>query len=300
LRAAIIGAARILPPEGERVCGELPFKEWLPSGHLRRMGRASRLAYLAAARALEGASVEGDVSDLAVVVGTALGEVGFTLKILGDVLSSRCRQVGALKVPGSVHNALAGYLSVAKGLTAPTLTVSSGRLSGEAALAVAMDLLTAGAARRALVVAADEFDPAWIEALEREGATEWASLLSADTLVEGSAALVLDPSPAEEPELGWIEEAGVQAGMDELEREPSPSVLCRAGAEGIRLRDQLGERSRLISGPEGRTLAGALPLLTQPPEEAAVLILGRDRGITGYVRWAGPEPVVRDVADSAG
>ncbi|HUT76079.1 MAG TPA: beta-ketoacyl synthase N-terminal-like domain-containing protein [Polyangia bacterium] len=228
--------------------GDVPIKQHAPPSAYRRFGRLTRLMYMAGLRAIADAGLE-TTDRLAVVTGTALGEVATSLELLGRIHGSKGAAVGAALVPGSVHNAPAGQLTIGLKSRGPSLTVSHGALSAEAAICAAADLIASGAAELALVVCGDEADPAWSERLDSLGATELARSLRAEAFQEGAAALVVGREPGGR-RLGSLAAT--------LERAPS---LERAGAlvEGITGGPVAAEARWLVRpGAGGEALAAGL------------------------------------------
>lgn len=153
--------------------------EAIAAGAWRRMGRAARLAAVPAAAVL-GAAAE-DRTSLALFWGTMTGEYGATRAFLDSLARKGPAGASPLHFQHSVHNAPAGLLSMALGLTGPSETICAGQDTGLALLerALAWVGLTG---RPALVVAADELGPEAAAGLEFAPGPPYG---------EGSAALLL-------------------------------------------------------------------------------------------------------------
>jgi len=282
--------------------GEVPIKQYAAPAAYRRYGRLTRLMHVAAARAVAHAGIE-DTSSLAVVTGTALGEVAHGLELLERLHGSGGAAVGPALVPGSVHNAPAGHLTIALKTRAPSLAVSQGALSGEAALCAAADLLGGGHADLALVVCGDEADPAWVERLAALGANGLASALATEAFQEGAAALVLGREPGGR-RLGavgaTIERLPCPQRVDELLEQlaggplgPDAALVTRPGAGGeelaARLAETLGRPVECPGAGSGAAQAGALgaladALLDGGPARELVLV-GREIDDLGAVHF---------------
>jgi hypothetical protein len=282
---------------------EVPIKLYAAPAAYRRYGRVTRLMFVAAARAIADAGL-ADTSRLAVVTGTALGEVATSLELLERLHGSRGAAVGPALVPGSVHNAPAGYLTIGLKSRAPSLDVSHGALSAEAALCAAADLIGGAAADSALVVCGDEADPAWVEKLTSLGAGELASALAAEAFQEGAAALVLGREPGGR-NLGTVAAALERApsparagalvdGLAGGPQDPAAAWITRPGAGGAALAAELGA---VLGRPvecrgagSGASQAGALgsladALLDGPVPAGDLVLLGRELDDLGAIHF---------------
>jgi hypothetical protein len=181
---------------------QLPIRDYTDPRSSRRFGRLTKMIFIAAHRALLDAGIE-DFSSIPAAVATCIGETKAALTLLEQIHKTRGASVSPAAVPNSVHNAAAGYLSIGLKNHAPSVTVSQGRLSAEAALASADDFLEAGLFDRVLVSAGDESEPAWAERLSLLGDPTSARRLENEAFEEGAAALVLGVRPGPRP-LGAI------------------------------------------------------------------------------------------------
>jgi hypothetical protein len=173
----------------------LPIQNYVPPKKSRRFGRLSKMVYLAAARALESAEV-ADPTGIPVINATGAGEAGASLMVLEQIHRTRGRLISPALVPNSVHNAPAGYLTIGLGNRAPSITVSQGWLSSEAAIAAAADCISCGIADRVLVSSGDEADPKWVTRLFELNAAPLAERLEEEAFQEGAVALVLASAPS--------------------------------------------------------------------------------------------------------
>lgn len=99
---------------------KIPTPELLPPTERRRSTRTVKIALSAASQALAGCSI--DVKDLNLVFGSSDGD--------GDITDSICRaiwessdSVSPTKFSNSVHNAPAGYFSIATGDMRPSISI---------------------------------------------------------------------------------------------------------------------------------------------------------------------------------
>ncbi len=283
--------------------GDVPIKQHASPAAYRRYGRLTRLMVVAAARAVADAGL-ADTSSLAVVTGTALGEVATSLELLERVHGSRGAAVGPALVPGSVHNAPAGHLTIGLKSRAPSLAVSQGALSAEAALLAAADLVGGGATELALVVCGDEADPAWTARLESLGAGGLASALSAEAFQEGAAALVVGREPGgrrlgtvaatleRQPALERVGELieGITGGP--VASETEWITRSGAGGEGLaaRLSVILGRPVACRDAGRGASQAGALAALADALIDGSapageLVLLGRELDDLGAIHY---------------
>ncbi|MCK9461323.1 MAG: beta-ketoacyl synthase chain length factor [Proteobacteria bacterium] len=273
---------------------DVPIKEYASPAARRRYGRVARLMYVSAMRALADAQV-ADPSEVAVVAGTAMGELRASLELVGQIHATRGARVSPALVPNSVHNAPAGHLTIGLKNRAPSVTVSQGWLSAEAAIAAARDLLEATGFDRALVVVGDEVDATWADRLRACGAASLAAQLEAERFQEGAAALVLGREPGGRS-LGTIEAAversddvpaRAQEILARIQAEGArPDVRLRSGAGGERLRGAVGGE---VAGPgQGTSQVGALLELfrhLRGEGSCDALILGAELDELGWIRY---------------
>jgi hypothetical protein len=284
--------------EGPAQLAELPIKQYAKPAKLRRYARLARLVYVAASRAIEDAGVD-DPSSLAVVTATAMGELTASLKLLEQIHEKRGRGISPALVPNTVHNAPAGHLTIGIGSRCPSVTVSQGWLSAEAALLAAADLIEIGGADRALVIIGDECDPSWVERLEQADARPWARDLGQEAFQEGAVALVVGREPGGR-RLGRVaarvERVGDRAAFArelieaEGARGSSLEIRVRHGAAGGELADLLSNvRPAVLDGPgAGSSQAGAAAVLLErmrDPQCERLLLIGAELDEVGVLSF---------------
>lgn len=208
------------PRRAARV-GEIPAREHLPGALLRRMDRLAKMIGVAAASAAEdaglvvrsgdaasplrAASAVADPEEVAVVAGSALGNVAESVQFLERAFHKGPSLANPMLFPNLVMNAAASSLAIAFGWRGPNLTVCEGGISGEVALETALSLLETGRAPAVVVAAGDELPPALVHVLDalgllspRRGSREWSSPFDRGATGpiggEGAAALVLEPA----------------------------------------------------------------------------------------------------------
>lgn len=118
----------------------------------RRMGRLERLAVASASRALAGREGEGR---LGVVWGSCVGSLPASRVYMRSLAASGPESASPAAFQVSVHNAAAGFIALALGLTGPAESVFAGGATGLVALLTAQDLLTSGCVDEVLVVVGD-------------------------------------------------------------------------------------------------------------------------------------------------
>lgn len=238
----------------------------------RRIDRLS-LMLLAAARdaladaALADAEVAG--ARTGIVLGSAFGNFEETAGFL-DRLGRR-GSGNPLVFPNLVMNASLSYLSIELGVTGPTLMLTQQEVSGEAAVAAAIDLLETGTVERCLAGAGDELTPELYAVLRDVGVLGTGRPRAydgtADGFVpgEGAAVLVLERASTAEARgvrpwarLGMPREFSVSAPLHgwpadagQLARRLAPALagtalVVGAGA-GIPSRDRV-EAAALAAG----------------------------------------------------
>jgi 3-oxoacyl-(acyl-carrier-protein) synthase len=154
----ILGAGVVLPP--------FDAMKDLPDGIGRRMGRQPAMALAAI---LSATRDRGDLRDAALVLGTAHGAMGETIEFISGAAKFGARGASPLQFAGSLHNAMAGAASRALGVRGPSLVISNGETSFEAALGVAVRMLRLGRVPRAVVGGSDAWHPVYGKALARLG-----------------------------------------------------------------------------------------------------------------------------------
>lgn len=177
---------------------EMGARERIPASRLRRMGRLSRMATVAAHDALS-ASSPPERRQAGVVIGTGFGALDETVAFLEQL-----REVGAAEAtpalfPASVMNVAAAHVSMELELHGYNTTVNHKETSGELALYCAEGALALGHAPRLVVVGVDELGPSLQHACARLRALAPGQprpyLAGRDGFVlgEGACAFVLEP-----------------------------------------------------------------------------------------------------------
>ena len=176
----------------------MPIREYVKPKVSRRFGRLSKMIYIAASRALENAGVE-DPTTIPIVNATCMGETNASLGLLEQIQKTKGKLISLAFVPNSVHNAPAGYLSIGLKNRSPSVTVSQGWVSSEAALAAAADFIDMAIEDQVLVLSGDEADLGWISRLTDLGAGHLAASLEKEAMQEGAVALVVGRAPGDAP-----------------------------------------------------------------------------------------------------
>lgn len=186
------------------VVGEVPARDVLPTPLLRRMDRLSKMIVTAGALAVRDARLAIDPARLAIVVGSALGNMRESVQFLDRLFDKGPSLANPMLFPNLVMNAAASQMAIALTARGPNLTVCEGEVSGEGALEVALGLLRRRRADAVVVAAGDELAPVVFRVLKdarylspRRQHREWSSPFDAGATGpvagEGAAAIVLQP-----------------------------------------------------------------------------------------------------------
>jgi hypothetical protein len=282
----------------------LPIKDFVSPRKSRRFGRLTKMLYIAAMRALESTGVE-DVASIPIINATCAGETGTSLGLLEQIHRTRGKIISPALVPNSVHNAPAGYLSIGIGNRAPSITISQGWLSSEAAVAAASDWMAVGISERLLVMSGDEADPEWEKRLRDQEASPLADCLENEAFQEGAVALVLGRSPSE-PCLGSVTAVVERSSMSPggvvgllqkhgLMLGKNAEVRVRQGAMGDRLRPVLAEAlnrpvESIVFDGRGKGTAQAyafnlLASVVNDPHVDELLLVGSEVDELSFLHW---------------
>lgn len=139
----------------------------LPPRQRRRMDRLGQFAVLSCGRALDDAGLdlgEQGCPRTGVVLGTGIGPVESLERFTLPVLAAGPGAANPAVFPNTVHNAAAGHVATLLRALGPTSTITSAHAAGACAVAVAADLLAAGAADAVLCPAVDALSPAALAA----------------------------------------------------------------------------------------------------------------------------------------
>lgn len=123
----------------------------------RFMGRAARLAVVAARAAIDAAGV--DPTALAVVVGSGAGDVDTHREIQDRVASGSMRRVGPTVIPRLMSSTVSANLVAWLGARGPSVTAAAACAGGAYNLAIACSLLDSGHAEVALAGGVEVWDP---------------------------------------------------------------------------------------------------------------------------------------------
>lgn len=131
---------------------------YIAKSKLRRVDHYSRMALLAAGRALENVSPEMvSTQKTGLIIATGFGALNSTFSFLDSYLDQGDKLAAPTWFSGSVHNAAAAYISICYGLTGPCLTVSQFDLSFASALLSAQAWLNTRRVDTVLIGAVDEW-----------------------------------------------------------------------------------------------------------------------------------------------
>lgn len=141
-------------------CPDPLDKGIIPSLTWRRLGRAQKLALMAAQQALKDVAIPRDAYERAAVcLGTGLGELGETAAFLENLIRLDEREPRPTRFTNSVHNSLASQVAIQFKLAGENHTITHGPVSFELALWQAMVLLKTGRAGYVLACGVDELNP---------------------------------------------------------------------------------------------------------------------------------------------
>ena len=195
------------PPRLAAEVPEFAAREFLPPALVRRMDRLSQMICVAAALAAADARLARLDSrageDLAVVAGSALGNLTESAQFLDRVFTKGPSLANPMLFPNLVLNAPASQVSMALGWRGPNLTISAGEISGEAALEVGIDLVRRGRAKAVVVAAGEEISEVVFQSLKdfghlsprgvgRERSCPFDAGANGPVLGEGAAALAVE------------------------------------------------------------------------------------------------------------
>jgi len=322
--------ASLGPPCMAYACDRNPAASILPPMALRRLGRAQQMALAASDRALfdSGTSIE-QRSEIAVCLGTGLGELGNTYAFLENMISLDEEQPKPAAFINSVHNAIAGQLAIQLGCKGENHTFLNGPCSFESAVWQGIHLLESGRAERVLVCGVDELNGYTVGAnrglkLYRDGAEPLTPLLAhphrqMGTLPgEGAAAIVIERgdsahnsshpiiatwcTEADLGDSGSIDPARAMDGLTKVLAQAGLNargldfIICNANGDSA-LDDAYIQVHRLLEGVAGRSLAiGAFKGATGDFDAASAVGVGlcietlRRNENPAVVRWLGAHP----------
>jgi 3-oxoacyl-[acyl-carrier-protein] synthase II len=158
-------------PGGEIFAAPVPALDAagrIPPPRIRRLGRISRMALLAAIEAVEAAGLgRGELEAGGVVLGTGLGALADTMKLVEQLLGAGPSEASPSLFPTSVMNVAAAQVSMELGMRGHQTTVNHREVSGELAVSAAAFAIALGRADRILAGGVDELTPPVAHALRR-------------------------------------------------------------------------------------------------------------------------------------
>jgi 3-oxoacyl-[acyl-carrier-protein] synthase II len=222
-----------LPAVAARV-RDFDARRFVRSNHLRRMDGLSRMIVAAGRMAIDDASSTLErlaPERLGVVVGSAIGNVSESAAYQERLWQKGPALASPMTFPNLVLNAPASYLAMDLGATGVNFTVAQGETSGEAAIALGVELVRAGRADVVLAGGGDELGAIMVRTYRagkvlsgQHGGAEWCSPYDAErngiVLGEGAAMLTLE-SPARARARG----AAIYAEIDAAAAFSLPSPL---------------------------------------------------------------------------
>ncbi len=187
---------------------EFSPRDFIRSPHLRRADPVSRSIVAAVRMALDDARVADAAPPperIGVVVGSALANVDESAQYLERLFTKGPARASPMMFPNLVLNAPASYAAMEIGATGVNLTVSQGEVSGEQAIALGCDVISAGRADVVVAGGGDELAEIVAAAYRdyralssQRGGAKWCSPYDVDRngviLGEGAAMLVLEPA----------------------------------------------------------------------------------------------------------
>ena len=197
--------------------GVLGLEQYVPKSRLRRVDHYSRLALLAAGRALEdcgGSFVSRDKTG--VIVATGYGALGSTFSFLDSYIERGDKLAFPTHFSNSVHNAAAAHISICYKITGPSLTVSQFDLSFISALITAGTWLETGKTDAVLIGTVDEWCEIMGYCMNRFSGI---SDTPASSFGEGAAFFMVTRETGPRPQYGFFEDIS-------MGRNPDESSLC--------------------------------------------------------------------------
>jgi 3-oxoacyl-[acyl-carrier-protein] synthase II len=215
--------ALVEPPNAGIESRHAPVREAPVSGALRYKDRATRMALLAAKRALESAGLPTVNSDQAsphsfgVVVSSNLGNVDTVCRVAKTIEVSSTRDVRPMDLPNASSNVIASTLAITYGCKAVNLMICNGAHSGIDALHMARNVIRTGRAERMLVVGVEPLNDV-VALLMQQSSTAQSVAAGSAAVAEGAAAVVVESADAattrNAPVFGHLTGYGYDAGMD--------------------------------------------------------------------------------------
>lgn len=193
---------------------------FIPKSKLRRVDHYSRMALLAAGRALEKVPPSRIGDDTGLIIATGFGALNSTFSFLDSYLDQGDKLSAPTWFSGSVHNAAAAYISISYGLTGPCLTVSQFDMSFAAALVSAQAWLTTGRVSSVLLGAVDEWCEVSGYCMQQLGCNLDKKIAS---FGEGAAFFVVTLDKGTIPSIGFLD--NIYLGRDLPSGEPDTTDI---------------------------------------------------------------------------
>jgi 3-oxoacyl-[acyl-carrier-protein] synthase II len=151
-----------VPGDGDgifKLCADTAsLSQYLAKGKLRRIDHYSRMALLAAGKAIQDADPTVFVKKkTGVIVASGYGALNTTFAFLDSYIDNRDGLASPTHFSNSVHNAAAAHISIGYGIEGPSITVSQFDMSFISALLSAAMLLEQGNVDSVLIGTADEY-----------------------------------------------------------------------------------------------------------------------------------------------
>src|SRR5262245_32849450 len=121
----------------------------------RRYAKVSRIAVMAAREALHDAGLNGDCSEMSVIVGSGAGGIDVAERQYGDYFSGAYHRVSPYAIPVSIVGIVSSEISIALGLRGMSHVLSTGCTSSTDAIGYAAALVRNGEADVVLTGGAD-------------------------------------------------------------------------------------------------------------------------------------------------
>jgi 3-oxoacyl-[acyl-carrier-protein] synthase II len=178
------------PPSGESLV--FNAKDHFDLDRARRMDRSARLLTMAMQLALREASVAGPPSDLGAVSGSAYGGVDSSAEFIQRIYEKGGRLASPMVFPNLVPSSPVGHAAIYLGVRGPVLSTADLGVTGEAAFALACELLEAGEARAILAGGVEEHSAITERVLGPvcSGSASWTGVRT-----EGSSVVLLEDEP---------------------------------------------------------------------------------------------------------
>lgn len=226
----------------------LPVPQALPAAERRRTGATVRLAIAVAQQAVSSAAI--DPAGLAAVFASSAGD-GLICHEICETLASEERQISPTRFHNSVHNAAAGYWSIATGATAASSAICAYDASFAAGLLEALIQVTVSGAP-ALLSAYETPYPEPLHAKRPMPDSFGAALVLAPAAQGASRARIsvsLTDAPADRMSDPQLE--ALRAGMPAARGLPLLKLLAR-GEPGLAVIEYLPEQRLAVEVIECR------------------------------------------------